>query len=155
MAGVLDGLRVLDLSWGIAGPICTMLLADHGAEVTRIERPRGEEPADPRARLGAHAWHRGKRSAVLDLKDPGDAALFCALAREADVLVESMSPGATTRLGIDYPALSAANPRLIYCSITGYGQSGPKAHLAAHDLNYVAETGLLHLTAGPDGAPVV
>ena len=115
MTGVLDGIRVLDLSWGIAGPMTTMLLADHGAAVTKIEPPGG----DPfRVQLGYHVWQRGKRSAVLDLYAAGDRESFLSLARHADVLVESYSPGVTRRLGIDYDALQALNPRLIYCSIT-------------------------------------
>src|SRR5215207_9923712 len=116
MTGVLDGLRVLDLTWGIAGPIATMLLADHGAAVTRVERPQGD-PFDGFS--GYRVWHRGKRSAVLDLREPGDREVFLALAAQADVLVESFAPGTTERLGIAYAELAAANPRLVYCSITG------------------------------------
>ncbi len=116
---VLEGLKVLDLSWGIAGPMATMLLADHGAAVTRIEPPGG----DPfRTQLGYRTWQRGKRSAVLDLKNRADRDCLLALAREADILVESYSPGVTERLGIDYARLHAVNPRLIYCSITAYGR---------------------------------
>src|SRR5579864_6628671 len=106
MTGVLDGIRVLDLSWGIAGPMTTMLLADHGAAVTKIEPPGG----DPfRSQLGYHVWQRGKRSAVLDLRATGDRESFLSLARHADVLVESYSPGVTRRLGIDYDTLQALN----------------------------------------------
>ena len=120
MAGVLAGVRVLDLSWGIAGPMTAMLLGDHGADVTKIEPPGG----DPfRAQLGYRVWQRGKRSAVLDLKNAGDRNAFLALARHADVLLESFAPGTTARLGIDYETLAASNPRLVYCSITGYGRN--------------------------------
>ena len=119
MPGVLDAVRVLDLSWGVAGPMATMLMADQGAQVTKIEPPSG----DPfRGELGYKVWQRGKRSAVLDLKNPADHASFLALAAQADVLVESFSPGVTERLKIDYARLSRANPRLIYCSITAYGR---------------------------------
>ena len=98
MAGVLDGLKVLELSWGIAGPMTGMLLADQGADVTRIERPAG----DPFGNLlGYKVWHRGKKNAVFDLKDDGDKALFLKLAAEADVIIESFSPGVTDRLGIE------------------------------------------------------
>ncbi len=101
MAGVLDGVRVLDLSWGIAGPMAGMLLADHGAQVTKIEPPGG----DPfRAQLGYKVWQRGKRSAQFDLKQPDELRRFRALARHADVLIESFTPGTTQRLGIDYAA---------------------------------------------------
>ena len=139
MPGVLDGIKVLDLSWGIAGPMATMLLSDHGAEVTRIERPEGDPFAD---QLGYHVWHRGKRSAVLDLKDEGDLATFKNLAAFADVVVESFRPGVTERLGIDYATLGAANPRLIYCSITGYGRDNEYSDRPAYDALVAARMGL-------------
>ena len=139
MAGVLDGVRVLDLSWGISGPMATMLLADHGADVTKIERPGGDLF---RSQLGYHAWNRGKRSAVLDLKDSDDVATFRKLAAQADVLVESFSPGVTERLGIDYATLSAANQRLIYCSITGYGRDNSLSNRPGYDALVAARCGL-------------
>jgi crotonobetainyl-CoA:carnitine CoA-transferase CaiB-like acyl-CoA transferase len=116
--GVLDGLEVLDLSWGISGPMTGMLLADHGAHVTKIEPPGG----DPWRRLsGYRVWNRGKRSAILDLKSERDRDHFLTLASRADVLIESFAPGVTSRLGIDAETLCASNSRLVYCSITGYG----------------------------------
>ncbi|MBY0399910.1 CoA transferase, partial [Myxococcota bacterium] len=139
MALVLDAIRVLDLTSGIAGPMTTMLLADHGAQVTRIERP-GEEPL--RHQLGQHVWNRGKQSAVLDLKDAGDKQSFLALVATADVLIESYSPGVTQRLGIDYYTLSAINPRLVYCSITGYGRDNPYSDRPGYDALVAARTGL-------------
>ena len=139
MAGVLDGVRILDLSWGIAGPMATMLLADHGADVTRIEPPAGDPFRD---QLGYRGWQRNKRSAVLDLKDAGDNALFRRLASRADVLVESFSPGATERLGIDYATLALINPRLIYCSITGYGRNNRHSHRPGYDALVAARAGL-------------
>jgi crotonobetainyl-CoA:carnitine CoA-transferase CaiB-like acyl-CoA transferase len=139
MSGVLDGIRVLDLSWGIAGPMATMLLSDHGAQVTRIERPDGDPFAD---QLGYRVWQRGKRSAVLDLKSAHDLDTFLALAKGADVVVESFRPGVTERLGIDYDTLSALNPRLIYCSITGYGREGEHAQRPAYDALVAARMGL-------------
>lgn len=150
MAGVLEGLKVLDLSWGIAGPMTAMLLADHGAAVTKIEPPGG----DPfRTQLGYHVWQRGKRSAILDLKAAADRSSFLALAAHADVLVESFSPGVTTRLGIDYPTLSRANPRLIYCSITAYGRDNPHAQRPGYDALVAARTGLQWEQRGwPEGA---
>lgn len=139
MAGVLDGIRVLDLSWGIAGPMTTMMLADHGAAVTRIEPPEGDPFAGQPGYLG---WQRGKRSAVMDLKDADDNALFRRLASRADVLVESFSPGVTERLGIDYATLAGINSRLIYCSITGYGRNNRHSHRPGYDALVAARAGL-------------
>ncbi|MEZ4332666.1 MAG: CoA transferase [Myxococcota bacterium] len=139
MTLVLEGLRVLDLSRGVAGPMATMLLADHGADVVRIERP-GADPL--REQLGHHVWNRGKRSAVLDLRQPADLEALLALADRADVLIEDNRPGVTTRLGIDYGTLAARNPRLIYCSITGYGRDNPYADRPGWDALVAARTGL-------------
>ncbi len=149
-APALAGLRVLDLSWGVAGPMTAMLLADSGADVTKIEPPGG----DPfRAQLGYRVWQRGKRSAVLDLKDAADRAAFLSLARHADVLVESFAPGTTARLGIDYATLSAANPRLVYCSITGYGRGNRHSARPGWDALVAARTGLHFEQRGwPEGA---
>ena len=138
MAAVLDGVRVLDLSWGIAGPMAGMVLADNGAAVTKIEPPGGDPS---RSLSGARVWNRGKRSAVLDLTDEADRGRFLTLAASADVVLESFSPGTTARLGIDYDTLAAANPRLIYCSITGYGDAGPEAGRPAYDALVSARTG--------------
>ncbi|TAJ53019.1 MAG: CoA transferase [Nevskiaceae bacterium] len=140
MSAVFEKLKVLDLTWGIAGPMATMLLADNGAEVTKIEPPGG----DPyRNQLGYHVWQRGKRSAILDLKNAEDKKAFLALAQVADVLVESYSPGTTAKLGIDYATLSKLNPRLVYCSITGYGREGELAQRPAYDALVQARTGLM------------
>lgn len=149
-AGVLGRIRVLDLSWGIAGPMAAMLLGDHGAEVTKIEPPGG----DPfRAQLGYRVWQRGKRSCVLDLKCSGDREALLTLARHADVLIESFSPGTTQRLGVDYATLSAINPRLVYCSITGYGRDNRHAGRPAYDALVAARTGLHWEQRGwPEGA---
>jgi crotonobetainyl-CoA:carnitine CoA-transferase CaiB-like acyl-CoA transferase len=150
MAGVLEGIRVLDLSWGIAGPMATMLLADHGAQVTKIEPPGGDPT---RTQLGYRVWQRGKRSAVLDLKDPADLRSFLALAAHADVLVESYAPGVTAKLGIDYATLAKANPRLIYCSITGYGRNNRHSDRPGHDALVAARCGLQWEQRGwPEGA---
>ena len=150
MPGVLEDLEVLDLSWGAAGPIAAMLLADHGAHVTRIERPKG----DPIGSSASRVWNRGKRSAVLDLHDDADRDVFRHLADRADVLIESFSPGTTTRLGIDFDALHASNPRLVYCSITGYGRDTRHAERPAYDALVAARTGLHWEQRGwPGGAP--
>jgi crotonobetainyl-CoA:carnitine CoA-transferase CaiB-like acyl-CoA transferase len=150
MAALFENLRVLDLSWGIAGPMTTMLLTDHGANVIKIEPPGG----DPfRHQTGYIAWNRGKRSAELDLKQESDLNTLLDLARDADILVESFAPGTTTRLGIDYEALRAANPRLIYCSITAYGAEGKHADRPGYDALVMARTGLMWEQRGwPEGA---
>jgi len=136
--GVLDGVKVLDLSWGITGPITGMLLADHGASVTKIEPPDG----DPWSHLsGYRVWNRGKRNAVLDLKAGPDKRRLLALASVADVLIESFSPGTTSELGLDYDTLAEVNPRLIYCSITGYGPDGPDSARPGIDALVAARTG--------------
>jgi crotonobetainyl-CoA:carnitine CoA-transferase CaiB-like acyl-CoA transferase len=138
MTGVLDGLSVLDLSWGVSGPMVAMLLGDHGARVTRIEAPDG----DPFGELSGHrTWNRNKRRAVLDLHDEVDRDRLIRLAAHADVLVESFSPGITAALGIDFDALRAINPRLVYCSISAYGQSGRHADRPGIDALVAARTG--------------
>jgi crotonobetainyl-CoA:carnitine CoA-transferase CaiB-like acyl-CoA transferase len=153
MGGVLSGLRVLDLTWGISGPMATMLLGDHGADVIKIEPPGG----DPfrklgRSQLGYKTWQRGKRSAILDLKDPADLSVFKTLATHADVLVESFEPGVTASLGIDYETLSALNPRLIYASVTAYGGLDAHAGRPGYDLLVAARTGLTFEHRGwPEG----
>jgi crotonobetainyl-CoA:carnitine CoA-transferase CaiB-like acyl-CoA transferase len=145
MTGVLSDIRVLDLTWGIAGPMATMLLADNGAQVTKIEPPGG----DPfRSQLGYTVWQRGKKSAILDLKNADDRKLFLALAQAADILVESFAPGTTEKLGIDYAALSELNPRLIYCSITGYGRDNVDSERPAYDALVQARTGLMYEQRG-------
>jgi crotonobetainyl-CoA:carnitine CoA-transferase CaiB-like acyl-CoA transferase len=150
MAGVLNGIRVLDLSWGIAGPMTAMLMGDHGADVIKIEPPGG----DPyRGQLGYKVWQRGKRSAVFDLKNAADKQSFLDLVKTADVLVESYTPGVTGKLGIDYAALSKINPRLIYCSITGYGRDNQHSKRPAYDALVAARTGLHWEQRGwPEGA---
>lgn len=147
MTGVLDGIKVLDLSWGIAGPMTGMLLADHGADVTRIERPQGDPFADM---LGYKVWHRGKKNAVLDLKSAADLSLFKKLVADADVLIESMTPQKTKGLGIDYETLAKINPKLIYCSITGYGEDDARP---GYDALVAATSGLQYEQRGwPEGA---
>ncbi len=147
MAGVLDGIKVLDLSWGISGPLTGMLLADHGADVTRIERPDGDPFGDL---LGYKVWHRGKKNAIFDLKNTSDLGLFKKLVSQADVLIESMSPGKTTKLGIDYETLAKINPRLIYASITGYGENDDRK---GYDALVAATSGLQYEQRGwPEGA---
>lgn len=148
MAGAFEGVRVLDLSWGIAGPMTTMLLADNGAEVTRIEPPEGDPFSD---QTGYRVWHRGKRSARLDLQSEAGREAFLTLAASADVVLDSFSPGTTARLGIDPETLSALNPRVITCSITGYGDHPAHRDRPGYDGLVAARTGLLFDQKGRRG----
>ena len=148
MAGVFGGVRVLDLSWGIAGPMTTMLLADNGAEVTRIEPPGGDPFA---GQSGYRVWHRGKRSARLDLRSERGLAAFLGLVERCDLVVESFSPGTTERLGIDHARLAAINPRLVTCSISGYGAHPRHRDRPGYDALVAARTGLLYDQRGRPG----
>jgi crotonobetainyl-CoA:carnitine CoA-transferase CaiB-like acyl-CoA transferase len=148
MAGVFDGLSVLDLSWGTAGPMTTMFLVDNGARVTRIEPPDG----DPfRGQSGYRVWNRGKRSARIDLRSQDGLEAFRSLVAGADIVVDSFSPGTTARLGIDHDALASINPRLITCSITGYGQHETHRDRPGYDALVAARTGLLYEQKGRRG----
>jgi len=155
----LSGIKVLDFSTLLPGPICSLLLAEAGAEVIKIERPQGGDDMRgyvPKAGIDSANFvilNRGKKSVSLDLKDPKSIDLLKPYIQEADIVLEQFRPGVMDRLGLGYEALSKINPRLIYCSITGYGQTGPNAKVAAHDLNYVAETGMLSLVGDGTGAP--
>jgi len=158
----LDGIRVLDLSQYLPGPHLTMTMADHGADVIMVEPKNGVgEPVramGTRAADGTAVWFRniarGKRSIVLDLKDASDRNAFLALADEADVIVEAFRPGVVTRLGIGYAAIAARNPRVVYCSISAFGQSGPWVQKPSHDLGVQALAGTLALSrAFVDGKP--
>lgn len=151
MSGVMEGLRVLDLSWGTAGPMTTMLLADHGADVIRIERPEGAPFPEPQ---GYRVWNRGKRSAELDLTNDDDRQTFLALAATADIVVESYAPGTADRLGVGYEALRALNPGLIYCAITGYGNGTKDADRPAIDQLVSARTGFAYEVRGWYGSPM-
>ena len=152
MPGVLDGIRVLDLSEGIAGPLATMLLADHGAAVTKIERPGG---APFRQQGGRRGGLRGRRSAVLDLKEEADREVLRWLVRAADILVESFRPGKALELGLDFETLQVLNPKLIHCSITGYDASGPHAARPGFDALVAARSGLQWEQRGREGGPAV
>jgi alpha-methylacyl-CoA racemase len=155
----LAGIKVLDFSTLLPGPLCSLLLAEAGAEVIKFERPdRGDEMRSYEPKVGDDSanfvlLNRGKKSIALDLKSPDTLSRLAPLIKEADVLVEQFRPGVMERLGLGYAAMTKLNPRLVYCSITGFGQHGPRASEAAHDLNYVAAAGMLSLTAGSDGSP--
>jgi len=153
----LKGLKVIDLSGLLPGAFATAILADLGAQVTRIEAPRRPDltrhlPPMSGDQSAAHlSLNRGKRSVALNLKHPKGVALARQLIEGADVLVEQFRPGVMDRLGLGYEALSTLNPRLIYCSITGYGQTGPLSHRAGHDINYLALSGLASYGGSPAG----
>ncbi len=151
MTSVLDGSRVLDLSTGIAGPVTGMLLADHGADVVKIEPPGGDRF---RGTPGYHTWLRGRRSAELDLRHAGDRNTFLALARHADVVLESYVPGVTQRLGIDVPRLLPTNPRLVYCSITAYGARTSFRDRPGYEALVAARVGTLHEQRGHLGGAI-
>ena len=159
-AGPLAGVRVLDLSAYIAGPYGCTLLADQGAEVLKIEPPSGDNlrqyPStlehESRAFLGIN---RSKRGIVLDLKDARDHAALLKLVREADVLVHNFRPSVPPRLGIDFDKLSAINPRLVYCAVTGYGETGPMKDKAGYDQVLQTMTGMCTLQGKRDGAPEI
>ena len=158
-SGPLAGLLVADFSRILAGPYATMLLADLGAEVVKVEAPGGDDTRtwQPPVRDGISTYYlgvnRNKRSVALDLKDPDDLAAAQELARRADVLVENFRPGGLARFGLDYEAVAAGNPRLVYASISGFG-SGPEGRvLPGYDLIVQAISGLMSLTGDPDGEP--
>lgn len=145
-----QGVRVLDLSAFLPGPLASLLLADMGAEVLKVEPPMGDAmmqigPRDEADRpVFYEAVNAGKAVRRMDLKQPEARAEFLRLVEEFDVLIEGFRPGVTRRLGLDYAALRPVNPGLIYCSLSGYGASGPLAQAAGHDANYLAASGVLH-----------
>lgn len=161
----LDKIIVLDLTRLLPGAVATMMLGDFGAEVIKIEEPVVGDPArHSRAgifkkdgRPGAYflATNRNKRSITLNLKHPAGREIFLKLAARADVVVEGFRPGVMDRLGIGYETLKAVNPRLIYCSISGYGQDGPYRDKAGHDINYISTAGLLGVNGAKNGAPAI
>jgi len=156
----LAGIRVLDLTRVLAGPFCTMNLADLGAEVIKIELPgRGDDsrsfaPMLPNGDSGYYySVNRGKQSVTIDLRQEEGVEIFLALTAKSDVVVENFSPGTMQRFGIGYPALAAANPRVILCSISGFGQTGPMAAAPAYDIVAQALGGTMSITGAPDGEP--
>jgi crotonobetainyl-CoA:carnitine CoA-transferase CaiB-like acyl-CoA transferase len=155
----LDGLRVLDVTQVMAGPFCAMLLADLGADVIKVEPPSGDSTRQmPGAVAGDspsfNAVNRGKRSIVLNLKTSGGRDAFVRLARSTDIVIENYRPGVMAALGLDYPTLSALNPRVIYASISGYGQTGPSRDKGGFDLIAQGVAGIMSVTGEAGGAPV-
>jgi alpha-methylacyl-CoA racemase len=156
----LSGILVLDFTTLLPGPLATLMLAEAGAEVIKIERPGGEDMrGTPPRHDGAAAvfslLNRGKKCLVLDLKNENDRKRLRSLLEKADVIVEQFRPGVMERLELGYAAVKKINPRIVYCSISGYGQHGPRAGEAGHDINYQSLTGLLALQPGPAEKPVV
>jgi formyl-CoA transferase len=159
MTTALAGIRVLDLTQVMAGPFCSMLLADMGADVVKIEPPGGEhtrreQEIAPGVSASFLAVNRNKRSLVLDLKRPEGVDVLKRLVATADVLVENYRPGVAKRLGVDADTLRAINPRLIYCSISGFGQTGPYAGRGGYDLIAQGMSGIMSATGSDGGAPV-
>jgi crotonobetainyl-CoA:carnitine CoA-transferase CaiB-like acyl-CoA transferase len=160
MAGALDGIRIVDQTQVMAGPFASMLLADMGAEVIKVEPPEGEHARHvglevaPGVAASFLAVNRGKKGITLDLKEPEGVAVLKRLVETADVLVENYRPGVAKRLGVDYETLAAINPRLIYCSISGFGQTGPYATRGGYDLIAQGMAGIMSAT-GSDGGPPV
>jgi crotonobetainyl-CoA:carnitine CoA-transferase CaiB-like acyl-CoA transferase len=148
--GALAGIKVLDLSRMLPGPYCSMILADHGAEVIAIEDRRFQADG-----LFFSDLNRNKRHISLNLKDPRGLKIFFQLADQADVLIEGFRPGVVARLGIDYPRVSHRNPRIIYCSISGFGQNGPLRERVGHDVNYLSRAGVLELIGTAETGPLI
>lgn len=160
-SGALAGITVLDFSTLLPGPMATLFLAEAGAEIIKVERPgRGEEMRGYTPKWGQDSanfamLNRGKKSVALDLKDVGARERLRPLIDRADIVVEQFRPGVMARLGLGYEDIRAIKPDIIYCSITGYGQTGPSATRAGHDLNYIGDTGLLALSCGTPQTPVI
>ncbi|HEY0484977.1 MAG TPA: CaiB/BaiF CoA-transferase family protein [Mycobacteriales bacterium] len=152
-AGPLAGVRVVEIAGLGPGPFCGMMLADMGATVLRVDRPGHRNPGNPLPPAG-DLMTRGRQSVAVDLKDPAGAEVVLRLAETADVLFEGFRPGVAERLGIGPAACLAANPRLVYGRMTGWGQEGPLAARAGHDINYIAVGGALHPVGPADGVPV-
>lgn len=161
MTGSLRGLKVLDFSTLLPGPMATLFLAEAGAEVIKIERPEtGEDmryypPTWGDSSVNFSLLNRGKKSVTVDLKNQSEREKLIPLIEQADIFVEQFRPGVMARLGLDYESIVKINPKIIYCSISGFGQDGPKQHLAGHDINYVGDAGLLSLGLGSSDNPVV
>ena len=161
LKGSLEGIKVIDFSTLLPGPLASLFLAETGAEVIKIEKPGvGDE-----IRLSNPQWgeqsvsfsllNRGKKSLSLDLKDPKNLKILIPILKEADIIIEQFRPGVMKRLGLDYESIKKINQDIIYVSITGYGQYGPKSMVAGHDLNYIGNAGLLSISMGRENDTVV
>jgi len=159
--GPLEGIKVLDLSRILAGPFCSMILADLGAEVIKVEEPgKGDEtrswgpPFIGKESAYYVSINRNKKSIAIDLRQDEGREIVYQLARRSDVALENFRPGVAEKLGVDYPSLKAVNPRIIYCSISGFGQEGPYRELPAYDIILQGMGGLMGITGEPEGRPV-
>jgi len=161
MQQALEGIRIFDLSRMLPGPYCSMMLADLGAEVIKIEEPTSGDPTrrSPPLIGGQSApfaqVNRNKKSIAIDLKKSEGRDIFLKLASTADCVLEQFRPGVVDRLGINYATVAEVNPRIVYCSLTGFGQDGPHRERSGHDLNYLALSGVLGLTTDERGKPVI
>jgi len=165
VAGPLAGVRVLDLTRLLPGPMCTLYLADLGADVIKIEDigagdyARALAPGSSAGTGGTTAWfralNRNKRSLAVDLKSTEGHRAFMTLAKSADAIVEGFRPGVVSALRVDYDAVRAVNPRIVYCALSGYGQTGPRSMAAGHDVNYLGYAGVLEYTGARGGAPAL
>ncbi|MHC1715854.1 MAG: CaiB/BaiF CoA transferase family protein [Acidaminococcaceae bacterium] len=157
----LKGIRILDLTRLLPGPYCSMMLADFGAEVIKIEEPlKGDYARDfPPAQNGFGFWHlqlnRNKKSLAVDLKTKEGKEVFFRLLKKADVVMESYRPGVLKRLGIDYETARKINPKIVYCSLSGYGKRGPRVNEADHDINYVSLAGITAMSGEQNGRPAI
>jgi alpha-methylacyl-CoA racemase len=157
----LKGIQILDLTRLIPGPFCTMMLADLGADVIKVEEPAtGDYERQLGPFIGGMAYrflllNRNKRSLAINLKQKRGKEIFLELAKGSDCLVEGFRPDTMKGLGLDYQHISRINPGLVYCSMSSYGHSGPYRDRNAHDLNILAESGILHMTGYPDGPPAI
>ncbi|MGH9763539.1 MAG: CaiB/BaiF CoA transferase family protein, partial [Blastocatellia bacterium] len=157
----LKGIRILDLSRLLPGPYCTMMLGDLGAEVIKVEDTITGDPTrwtSPRIGQQSASFqqvNRNKKSIAIDLKNSDGRDLFLKLVRTADVILEQFRPGVVDRLGVGYKTVSEINPRIVYCSLTRFGQNGPHRDRSGHDLNYLALSGVLGLTVDEHGKPVI
>lgn len=161
VAGALTGIRILDMSRVLAGPFATQIFADLGAEVIKIEHPvRGDDTRTwgPPFVEGESAYflsvNRGKKSVGVDLKSEAGLQVVRELAAKSDVLIENMKPGDMARYGLDYDSVAAINPRIVYCSITGFGETGPMSHLPGYDFAVQAMCGIMAMTGEPEGEPM-
>ena len=161
LKGSLEGIKVIDFSTLLPGPLASLFLSEIGAEVIKIEKPGvGDEIRLSNPQWGAQSvsfslLNRGKKSLSLDLKDPKNLKILIPILKEADIIIEQFRPGVMKRLGIDYESIKKINQDIIYVSITGYGQYGPKSMVAGHDLNYIGNAGLLSISMGRENDTVV